>query len=677
MNQHSNPKLSRASRLAAQLSWLRPLLYAAGLAVLLSGLARLGYMLWFRDRLAETGGFAYILLQGLRFDLVTIAYLFAIPAALTPFLNAVPRTARYWATVLAVFLLAVVAGFVFMEAVTPTFILEYDIRPNYLFVEYLRYPKEVFSMLFVGYKLEVLACAVTVPLLVWAASRGIKRQFARVDRNRLLFAPVFSFAALLLCFAAARSTLDHRPVNPSTIAFSADTLVNSLPLNSLYSVANAVYEMRHEDSGFPYGEVPADIATEAVRTDMRLPTGSYTSSSIPTAHYQAATNGSGRQLNLVIIVEESLGAEFVGALGGLPLTPNLDALAKEGIWLENLYATGTRSARGLEAIVAGFPPTTSQSVLKLGRAQRDFFTIGAFMKEHGFVTSFIYGGEAQFDNMRRFFAGNGFDTVIDKHDFRDPSFLGSWGVADEVVFDFAHDYFESLPSDKPFASVLFTTSNHSPWEFPEDRIGLYEEPKATVNNAVKYADYAIGRFFRKARQSDYWDNTVFLVVADHNSRVYGSDLVPIERFHIPGVILGGSIEPQTWTRVASQIDLLPTMLSLAGVSGVHPAPGIDLTRADIDSIPGRAVMQYGDTQAYRQDDKVVILRKGKPAAAFDYVEHRLVETGTDQPFLAHARAFAAWPSIAYRGQLYRLPPKGAEAAGVTAALQADPAKGNL
>ena len=657
---------SRAPQLAAQLAWLRPLLFAAGFAGVVAGLARLGYLLWFQDRVAETGGFAYIMLQGLRFDLVTLGYLLAIPAALTPFLNAVPRIAGYWAAILRVYLLAVVAGFVFMEVVTLPFILEYDIRPNYLFVEYLQYRKEVFSMLFVGYKLEILACILVVPAIVWAANRGLKRQIVRVQRNRLLLAPVFSVAALVLCFAAARSTLDHRPVNPSTVAFSTDTLVNSLPLNSLYAVANAIYEMHHEESGFPYGEIASEKATAAVRSEMHLSSRSFYSDAIPTAHFQAATIAAQRPKNLVIIVEESLGAEFVGALGGLPLTPNLDALAHEGIWFENLYATGTRSARGLEAIVAGFPPTTSQSVLKLGRAQKDFFTIGAFLKERGYVTSFIYGGEAQFDNMRRFFAGNGFDNVIDKHDFENPSFIGSWGVADEVVFDYAHDYFESLPSDQSFASVLFTTSNHSPWEFPDDRIDLYEEPTATVNNAVKYADYAIGRFFRKASRSSYWDHTIFLVVSDHNSRVYGSDLVPIERFHIPGLILGGGIGPQTWGRVASQIDLLPTLLSLAGVSGVHPAPGIDLTRADIDSIPGHAIMQYGDTQAYRQDDKVVILRKGKPATAFYYVGNQLVETDLDDSMLEHAKAFAAWPSIAYMKQLYRLPQESGPSANSVA-----------
>ena len=293
MKEQTPPRLLRAPQLAAQLSWLRPLLFAAGVAILVAGLARLGYLLWFRDSVAATDGFAYILLQGLRFDLVTLGYLLAIPAALTPLLNAVPRVASYWAAVLRFYLLAVVAGFVFMEVVTLPFILEYDIRPNYLFVEYLEYPKEVFSMLFVGYKLEILACLVVVPALAWAANRGLKRQSARVQRNGLLLAPLFSFAALLVCFGAARSTLDHRPVNASTVAFSADTLVNSLPLNSLYSVANAVYEMRHEDAGFPYGEVPADLAMEAVRSDMHLPGQSFESGSVPTAHFQAATNDTG------------------------------------------------------------------------------------------------------------------------------------------------------------------------------------------------------------------------------------------------------------------------------------------------------------------------------------------------------------------------------------------------
>ncbi len=123
-----------------------------------------------------------------------------------------------------------------------------------------------------------------------------------------------------------------------------------------------------------------------------------------------------------------------------------------------------------------------------------------------------------------------------------PVFTGSWGVSDEDLFNRAHEEF-SAPHERPFFSLVFTSSNHSPFEFPDGRIDLYDGEKNTVNNAVKYADYALGQFIRSAKQSNYWEDTVFLIVADHNSRVYGSEVIPIERFHIPGLILGGSISP--------------------------------------------------------------------------------------------------------------------------------------
>ena len=644
--------------LSGQLSWLRPFFRTVLICMATTSVARLAYIIWLSDRVESTGGFSFIIVQGLRFDLVMLAYLLALPLIMTPLANSIAKVAPFWLTALKWYLVTVFGLFVFMEIATPPFIQEYDVRPNYLFVEYLKYPREILSMLLTGYRLELFAATVLLPALLVPVAKSIGKSVSSVQRNRPIWTGPFAIISLLVCVAAARSTLDHRPVNPSTVAFSSDTLVNSLAMSSLYSTLYAIYEMRHEDQGLAYGEVTAAVANTAIRENMYLTDETIVDPQIPTLHEQISTRAGVQPKNLVIIVEESLGAEFVGSLGGLPLTPNLDALSDDGIWFENLYATGTRSARGLEAIVSGFPPTNSQSVLKLGRAQHNFFTIGDYLRRKGFDTSFIYGGEAQFDNMRRFFANNGFDTVIDKHDFENPIFKGSWGVADEVVFDYAHRYFISKSPDRPFVSVLFTTTNHSPWEFPDGRIDLYDASKATVNNAVKYADFAIGRYISMARDSSYWDNTVFLIVSDHNSRVYGADLVPIERFHIPGLILGGSIKPQRWTRVASQIDLLPTLLSLIGEGGLHPAPGIDLTRSDINQIPQRAIMQYGNTQAYWQDNRVVILRRDRPAAAFDYLDGQLVESNNGGTLLDHARAVAAWPSLAYRNLQYRLPSVG-------------------
>jgi phosphoglycerol transferase MdoB-like AlkP superfamily enzyme len=455
-----------------------------------------------------------------------------------------------------------------------------------------------------------------------------------------------------------RSTLDHRPVNPSTVALSSDPMVNDLALNSAYTVLYAIYEQRHESSGgFRYSDMTDQQAIEEVRRSMTVAASDFTSDSLPTMHLQQSTRRFDRPKNLVIIIEESLGAEFVGSMGGLPLTPHLDALSKQGIWLKNLYATGTRSVRGLEAIISGYTPTPSRSVVKLPKSQRNFFTLAGLLSQHGYATSFIYGGEAQFDNMRRFFMNNGFQHVIDEKDYENPVFVGSWGASDEDLFQRAHEEFESKGGE-PFFSVVFSSTNHSPFQYPEGRIEPYDEETNTVNNAVKYADYALGQFFEKAKASSYWDDTVFLVVADHNSRVYGNELIPVQRFHIPGLIMGGSIEAGEIERIASQIDLGPTLLSLIGIDSEHPMIGRDLS-ANIDATdPGRAIMQFNSTQAYLEGDKLVVMQKDLPAMIFHYENGHMTESSEyDETLVTRALAHSVWSSLAYQQSLFRLPPK--------------------
>ena len=223
----------------------------------------------------------------------------------------------------------------------------------------------------------------------------------------------------------------------------------------------------------------------------------FTSAELPSQTFNTASN-QGKPKNLVILLQESLGAQFVGSLGGLPLTPNIDALSKEGWAFEQLYATGTRSVRGIEAVLTGFTPTPAQAVVKLGKSQTNFFTIADLLKQRGYDTSFIYGGESHFDNMRSFFLGNGFTTIVEQKDFKNPVFEGSWGASDEDLMAKANETFAALHKEgKPFFSLVFSSSNHDPFEFPDNRIALYEQPKQTRNNAAKYADYAVGEFFKQ------------------------------------------------------------------------------------------------------------------------------------------------------------------------------------
>ena len=154
-----------------------------------------------------------------------------------------------------------------------------------------------------------------------------------------------------------------------------------------------------------------------------------------------------KPLNLVIILEESLGATFVESLGGVPVTPNLEKLKHEGWWFEQLYATGTRSIRGIEAVTTGFLPTPAQAVVKLSLAQRNFATLASILGQHGYESEFIYGGEAHFDNMRGFFTGNGFSLITDQKDFKSPKFAASWGVSDEDLFDKTHERLNAKHSE--------------------------------------------------------------------------------------------------------------------------------------------------------------------------------------------------------------------------------------
>jgi len=638
-------------------TYLRPLgVFAVAVLVALS-LARVGLVLWQYDRVTAAEMLGTVFVQGFRFDLIVVALFTVVPTLLLWLFTTSRSMARVGNRLLRGYLVASFAAVLFLELATPSFINQYDARPNATFFEYLIYPKEVASTMLAGYSYQFLVAFVVIALALVLLRRLLRPSLQIPERALHVGAVIVVTPVLLvLCVLAMRSSFDHRAVNPSMVALSRDPMVNELAMNSTYSVLYALAEQRHEpEGGFRYGTMPAAEATARVQEAMQVPTDTFVTGTVPTLHRQHATRSAPRPKNLVIVLEESLGAEFVGALGGRPLTPNLDALTSQGWWFDNLYATGTRSVRGLEALITGFTPTPAPSVVKLEKSQRDFFSIARVLKAAGYDTSFIYGGEGQFDNMRRFFMNNGFDFVVDEDQFVNPVFHGSWGVSDEDLFTRAHEEF-SKPRTRPFFSLVFTTSNHSPYEYPAGRIEPYDANPHTVNNAVKYADHALGEFFARARASSYWDDTVFLVVADHNSRVFGAEVIPIDHFHIPALVMGGGIEPGVYEPVASQIDLPPTLLSLIGVSSVHPMIGHDLTLPKFAAWPGRAIMQYEDTQAYMAGNQVAVLRRHLPPATFCYDGGTTLIAEPDNPELeALALAHATWTSDTYEHLAYRLP----------------------
>jgi phosphoglycerol transferase MdoB-like AlkP superfamily enzyme len=579
-------------------------------------IGRLALFILYFDRFSDDDvNYWMSFIYGLRMDTIAVSYLMIIPVIVLSFSpKIISRTVD---TFLRAYFFIVILAIVYMENATFPFFAEYDVRPNFKFVEYLEYPKEVFGMLMADYKLALFISLVMMSLIGWFYWKISKNDFKSVLeevywKRALLFVPL-----ALLVFIGIRSSFGHRAANNSDAMYSDNRVINEITKNSMYSVAYSIYANKKFSSKVikQYGEMKVDEAMKRVRTRLDIhsdDTNSPFSRFVPTHFKQKQPK------NLVIFLQESIGAQFVAAVGGEEgITPEFNRLAHEGVLFTDLYSNGTRSIRGIAGILAGNFSVPGKGVLKRPKSQTDWFTIARLFKPLGYETSFIYGGESRFDNMKAWVLGNGFDKVIDQAKMDNACYTGTWGVCDEEVVGFADNEYKRLNDEgKAFASVIFSTSNHTPFDFPEGKIDLVNGvEEKSVKNAIKYADYAIGELIKRAKSSGYYDNTVFLIVADHNVRVYGDDEIPVNMFHIPGLILGGGIKAEQYRNISTQPDIIATALDLVGTDFTYPILGHSIYS---DKKQELAFMQYNDDFALMLKDKVAVIRPGKHANTYVY-----------------------------------------------------------
>lgn len=322
------------------------------------------------------------------------------------------------------------------------------------------------------------------------------------------------------------------------------------------------------------------------------------------------------QKNVVLISIESLGADYVQSFGGKEgLTPHLDRLAQEGIRFNQLYATGLRTVRGLEALTLSIPPTPGHAV-PARKHNTGLQTLGGVLKQNGYAPFYIYGGYSYFDNMENFFAGNGY-TVIDRTDIaqQDIHHETIWGIADEDILHHAIGVIsQQVASGQKVFTHIMTTSNHRPFTYPEGRIDI---PSGTNREgAVKYTDWAIGHFMQEARQQPWFKDTLFVFVADHTSHGRGRTDLPPENYRIPMIIYAPDfIQPQSIDAVASQIDVAPTILGLLNLAYISEFYGQDILQAAAQN--QRAFMANYLTVGYLKDNKVIELMPRQTTQVID------------------------------------------------------------
>lgn len=611
---------------------------------------RMALFIWQFERFSQVNESYWLsFVYGLKMDtILALALLFPILFLLT----LTPKfTSKLVDKLVGYYYLVVLMLGVYVESATFPFFAQYDVRPNYLFVEYLEHVQEVSAMLIADYKLALLLTFIAMFIVAKIYLKNAKGRFLPSFEISYVKRAALLVPLLLIFVIGIRSSFGHRPANISDALYSSNRVLNEITKNSLYSVFYAIYSTKHESDVKKYGSMPINNAIDRVKIKLNI----QDSRSEYIFNRAVETNFPQKQSkNLVIFIQESVGAQFVESVGGeAGITPYFNKLSNEGILFTDAYSNGTRSIRGLAGLVAGNFSVPGKGVLKRNKSQQDFFTMASLLKSHDYETIFLYGGESRFDNMKSWFSGNGFDRIIEQSDFVNPEYVGSWGVSDEdLVIRSNQEFKQYYKNNQKFAAVMFSTSNHAPFDFPEDKIELVKGVEVkSVKNAIKYADHAIGRFIQLARQEEYYKDTIFVIAADHDVRVYGDDLVPVSRFHIPALILGKGVVPKKYEKIATQPDILATSLDLIGVNILnYPIQGHSIFSDKKQNI---ALMQFNDYYALRENNKVAVIRPGKEALTFIYRDEKLNPTEHDINLEQDALAFILTLDHLYNNNLHQ------------------------
>lgn len=492
---------------------------------------------------------------------------------------------------------------IFLFKVEAEFFEEFNARFNTVAVDYLIYPHEVFQNIWESYP---VALVVSISIALGCGIAFLSRK--RILKSGEAFMPLRQRYACLAVYLSLCVVFDAT-VSYATTRFSQDRVMNEISSNGLYSFIYAAWS-RDLDYRSYYSTIPMDEAYARTRKMLAQPGAKFNPANDSIERMIPGHPGK-RPTNLVVILVESFGAEFWGSLNDsqTTYTPEMDALSKDGMLFTNLYASGNRTVRGMEGVLASFPPLPGDSIVKR-HLSKNVATLARLFKQQNYETVFLYGGRGVFDGMRAFNTRNGYDRFIEQKDFRSPTFSTVWGVCDEDLMHRTVDELRALHDrKKPFFATVLTVSNHKPYTYPPGRIP--EDPnQRRRTNAVKYTDWALGDFFRLVKKEAFYKDTVFAVVADHGARVYGSQTMPITSYRIPLVVVGPNVRAGSRNNtMGSSLDVGPTLIGLMGFPYKSVFFGRDLN-ALLPATSWVPMNHNRDVSLY-QDGKLVVLGLNK------------------------------------------------------------------
>lgn len=483
---------------------------------------------------------------------------------------------------------------------------EFHTRFNFIAVDYLVYSQELFKNIFEAY--PVIPIVSIILALSIIGCYLFNKKYPTIICELPLKARLLQLGQYALGMVLGLTLMS----TGMSEKVSANRFNQEIAGNGIFTMFHAFFHNELDYDSF-YAHMTDTEIVSALQAKLALDQGQLLNAKDSQRQIVNNTALSEKKPNIVIITVESLSASFTSFVDkSQSLTPYLDALREQSYSFDRVYATGTRTVRGLEALSLCIPPTPGQSVVRRP-ASTDLFNSSTPLKERGYKAEFIYGGYGYFDNMNDFFASNGFG-IYDRTDIpkEDVYFETVWGVADEIIFKKALERMDQQTPQQPVMQLILTTTNHSPYTFPKDSI---PEPQGKRESVVKYTDWSIHKFLEAAKTKPWFDNTVFIIIADHNASVAGRAGLPIHKYHIPCIVYAPKLIPPGHNqRLMSQIDVLPTLYGMLGLNYTSKNMGYDVNK--LPEGKERVFISTYQELGYVSGDTLVVLTPGKKVVSY-------------------------------------------------------------
>ncbi|TCK84775.1 LTA synthase family protein [Albibacterium bauzanense] len=503
--------------------------------------------------------FILTFLFGLRMDASMAAYICALPLLLFIFKWLIPSL-KISAKVLRVYSLFLLVTCCLLSAINLNIYQEWGTKLPYRAIStFLEYPYQAFIS---SYSSPFVLPALLMLIVFFAGryllNKAIKQPIQLHGTKWFVKIPV-SILLIGILFLFIRSGWQTTPLNPSMAYFSTKPILNHAAVNTEWNLLSDFLHGKGSDKN-PYNYMEESLAQEEI-----LPYINKESLSNPVKILNQP------KPNVVLIILESFTSDLIESLGGEPgIAPGFEKLIQDGVLFTNIYSASDRTDKGIIASMSAFPSQATQSIIKNVNKLEHLPGIGQEFLENGYSTSFVHGGESEFYNFKSYMLSHGVQKVIDQYDFPLKDVQSKWGAFDHLAFQKQIEYLNQSP--QPFFSTILTLSNHEPFDLPGPPKYGSDSQANLFRSTAFYTDSALYNYINRAKQTDWYKNTLFVIIADHGHRLPLDkwDSFHPNRYRIPFLLYGDVIKEefrgQKIDKIGNQTDLVSTLLHQLNIS---------------------------------------------------------------------------------------------------------------